>query len=462
MKTQMARIQPKKVPAAQANPAQPAPAPKRDTAQAWSARTPLTLGLLAVFLLVAGLGTWSVVTRLSGAIVASGMIEVETNRQAVQHPDGGVVDKIMVREGDVVEAGQVLIRLDRERLASELNIIESQLFKLMAQRGLYEAERDGAEEVSFDPELLAAADRQPEVNEMLDSNRRLFAQRSENLVTSTEQLGKRKGQIASQIEGLNAQLSALQAQLALVAEELEGQFKLQKQGLAQLPKVLGLQREQARLEGSAGEIVASIARSEGQITEIDIEIQKIRAQMREEAIGRLSEQEGNELELAERRRAILEQLNRLDIRAPLAGAVHELRVFGEQSVIRPAEPILFLVPQDQPLIIGVQVETIHVDQVHVGQEVVLRFAAFDTRRTPTIWGRVISVSPDAIQDERTGRSYYRARVEISEGEIGKLPEGSVLVPGMPVEAFLTTGERSPAEYLLKPLADYFATAFREN
>ena len=461
MKTELAKIKPKQV-------AVPAPTPAPGTGadpevlRAWTARGPLILGLIAVLLLVGGLGTWAVTSTLSGAIVASGMIEVETNRQAVQHPDGGVVDAVLVREGDVVEAGQVLIRLDRERLESELNIIESQLFKLMAQRGLYEAERDGADSISFDPELLEAAERLPEVGEMLEGNRRLFAQRAENLESSIEQLGKRKGQIAAQIEGLGAQNAALESQLALVAQELEGQLRLQEQGLAQLPTILGLQREQARLVGSSGEIIASIAQSEGQITEIDIEIQKLRAQLREDAIGRLSDQEGNELELAERRRAILEQLNRLDIRAPLTGAVHELRVFGEQSVIRSAEPILFLVPQDQPLIIGVQVDTIHVDQIHVGQEVVLRFAAFDTRRTPEIWGRVISISPDAIQDERTGMSYYRARAEISEGEIGKLPEGSVLVPGMPVQAYLRTGDRSPADYLLKPLADYFSTAFREN
>ncbi len=464
MATELAKIKPKQVPAKPAKPGQPGPASGGDpeVLQAWSARGPLTVGIIAVLLLVGGLGTWSVATTLAGAIVARGMIEVETNRQAVQHPDGGVVDAVLVREGDVVDEGQVLIRLDRERLASELSIIESQLFKLMAQRGLYEAERDGADEISFDPEIVEAVDRYPEVGEMLKSNQRLFAQRAENLASSTEQLGKRKGQIASQIEGLEAQHEALKSQLALVAEELDGQLKLQAQGLAQLPKILGLQREQARLEGSAGEIIASIAQSEGQITEIDIEIQKLDAQRREEAIARLSDQEGNELELAERRRALTEQLNRLAVRAPLAGAVHELSVFGEQSVIRPAEPILFLVPQDQPLIIGVQVETIHVDQVHVGQEVVLRFSAFDTRRTPEIWGRVISVSPDAIQDERTGISYYRARVEISEGEISKLPEGSVLVPGMPVEAQLRTGERSPAAYFLKPLTDYFSTAFREN
>ena len=461
MNTAVAKIKPKQL----AVPAKPEPRRNGgdpEVLRAWSARKPLMLGLVAVLLLVGGLGTWAVTTTLAGAIVAHGMIEVETNRQAVQHPDGGVVDEVLVREGDVVAADQVLIRLDRNRLTSEISIIESQLFKLMAQRGLYEAERDGADQITFDPELTAAAERSPEIGEMLDSNRRLFAQRAESLAASIDQLGKRKGQISAQIEGLGAQHTALQAQLTLVEEELTGQKRLQDQGLAQLTKVLGLQREQAGLQGSLGEIIASIAQSEGQITEIDIEIQKLRAQMREEAIGRLSDQEGTELELAERRRAVLEQLNRLDIRAPLAGAVHELSVYGEKSVIRPAEPILFIVPQDRPLIIGVQVETIHVDQVHVGQDVVLRFSAFDTRRTAEIWGRVISVSPDAIHDERTGRSFYRARVEISEGEIAKLPEGSVLVPGMPVEAYLRTGEHSPAAYFLKPFLDYFSTAFREN
>ena len=434
----------------------------QDVIRAWSARGPVILGIIAVLVLVGGFGTWATTSTLAGAIVAPGAIEVEANRQAVQHPDGGVVDEILVKEGNMVEAGQVLIRLDPQHLSSELAIIESQLFELMARRGRLEAERDGVDAITFDPELLAATERSPDVAEMLESNRRLFTQRVESLGSSVDQLEKRKGQITSQIEGLDAQYDALRAQLALVNEELTGQLDLQKKGLAQLPKVLALQREQARLEGSSGEIVASKAQAEGRITEIEIEILKTRAQVREDAISKLSEQEGTELELAERRRAILEQLDRLDIRAPLSGAVHELNVFGERSVIRAAEPILYIVPQDQPLVLGVQIQTIHVDEVHVGQEVVLRFSAFDTRRTPEIFGRVISVSPDAIHDERTGHSYYRARVEISEGEIAKLPEGSVLIPGMPVQAYLRTGDRSPAAYLLKPFTDYFNTAFREN
>ncbi|GKY88798.1 HlyD family type I secretion periplasmic adaptor subunit [Sinisalibacter aestuarii] len=430
--------------------------------KAWSARGPVILGILALVVLVGGFGTWSVLSNIAGAIVANGAIEVEQNRQVVQHPDGGVVDEILVREGDIVEAGQVLIRLDPERLNSDLTIVQSQLFELMARRGRLEAERDGSDAVTFSDDLLAVAASSPDVAEMLESNRKLFSQRRDNLAASVEQLGKRKAQIASQIEGLDAQLNALREQIAFIQEELTNQTTLFERGLTQQSRVLALEREKSSLEGSSGEIVAARAQAEGRITEIEIEIIRIQAQSREEAIAELSEQEGRELELAERRRALLEQLNRLDIRAPRSGAVHELRVFGEQSVIQPAQPVLYLVPQDQPLIIGLQIETIHVDQVHAGQDVALRFAAFDTRRTPEILGRVISVSPDAIQDERTGQSYYRARVEISEGEIEKLPEGSVLIPGMPVQAYLQTGEHSPIAYLMKPLADYFNTAFREN
>lgn len=441
------------------------PAPTQSEAQvlkAWTARGPVIVGLLAVLLLVGGLGTWSVMTTISGAIIAPGAIEVEQNRQAVQHPDGGVVQEILVREGDVVEAGQVLIRLDPERLNTERTIVESQLFDLLARRGRLEATRDGAAQITFNKELLAAAADNPEVAALVESNRKLFAQRRDNLAASVEQLRKRKAQTEAQIDGLDAQLTALNTQAALVAEELDAQIKLQEKGLAQLARVNSLRREKARLEGSAGEIVASKAQAAGRITEIEIEIIRIQAQSREEAIAELSAQEGQELELTERRRAILEQLDRLDIRAPVAGAVHALQVYGERSVIQPAQPLLFIVPQDKPLIIGVQVETIHVDQVHVGQEVALRFSAFDTRRTPEIFGRVISVSPDALNDERTGHSFYRARIEISEGEIEKLPKGSVLIPGMPVQAYLRTSDKTPLQYLLKPATDYFSKAFRED
>jgi HlyD family secretion protein len=428
----------------------------------WSARGPLTLGFLAIAVLVGGFGTWATTTRISGAIVAPGAIEVEQNRQVVQHLDGGIVASIEVREGDMVTVGQVLIRLDAEDLTSELSIVESQLFDLMARRGRLEAERDDARDVVFAPELLAVAESNPDVAAILEGNRRLFQQRRDNLWSSVEQLEKRAAQIAAQISGIDAQRGALDEQARLIAEELADQQTLLDKGLAQASRVSALQREQARLVGTLGEVIATSAGAEGRITEIEIEILRIQAQRREEASEALSQLEGRELELVERRRALRQRRDRLDIRAPVSGAVHAMQVFGAGAVIRPAEPVLFIVPQDRPLIIGVRVAPIHIDQIRVGQPVFLRFAAFDSRTTPELTGTVLSISPDALTDEATGQRFYRARIEMPEDETDKLPAGTTLIPGMPVEAYLRTGDRSPLAYLVKPLTDYFNKALRED
>jgi HlyD family secretion protein len=428
----------------------------------WSARGPLTLGFLAIAVLVGGFGTWATTTRISGAIVAPGAIEVEQNRQVVQHLDGGIVASIEVREGDMVTVGQVLIRLDAEDLTSELTIVESQLFDLMARRGRLEAERDDARDVVFAPELLAVAESNPDVAAILEGNRRLFRQRRDNLWSSVEQLEKRAAQIAAQIGGIDAQRGALDEQARLIAEELADQQTLLDKGLAQASRVSALQREQARLVGTLGEVIATSAGAEGRITEIEIEILRIQAQRREEASEALSQLEGRELELVERRRALRQRRDRLDIRAPVSGAVHAMQVFGAGAVIRPAEPVLFIVPQDRPLIIGVRVAPIHIDQIRVGQPVFLRFAAFDNRTTPELTGTVLSISPDALTDEATGQRFYRARIEMPEDETDKLPAGTTLIPGMPVEAYLRTGDRSPLAYLVKPLTDYFNKALRED
>ncbi len=436
--------------------------PEQDVKQAWTARSPVILGLLAVAVLVGGLGTWSVTTQIASAIVAPGLIETEQNQQVVQHPDGGKVASIEVHEGDVVAAGQVLIRLDAQRLDSELAITNSQIYEMAARRGRLEAERDGATEITFSPELLAEATTNPDVAEMLETNRRLFVRRRDNLAASVAQLEKRKSQIASQNDGLAAQLAAQEEQVALIAEELANQQQLLDKGLTQSSTVLALRRQKAQLEGAAGDIIARKAQNGERITEIDLQILQLQSQRQEEASTLLSDQEGKELQFAEHRRALLEQLDRLEIRAPLAGAIHSLQVFSAGAVIRPAETVLAIVPQDQPLVIGAQVPTLNIDQVHMGQKVLLRFPSFSTRTTPEIFGTVMSVSPDALYDQRSGASYYRARIEIDEGETAKLPEGSVLIPGMPVEAFLSTGERSPFAYLMKPFMDYFDKAFRER
>lgn len=426
-----------------------------------SARRPLLLGYVALFLLVGGFGTWATLASISGAVVATGLIEVEQNRQVVQHPDGGQVAEVQVREGDVIKSGDVLIKLDETVLISELAIVEGQLFEVLARRGRLEAERDGFKDITFDEELVSLADTQPEVAEQMAGQKRLMEARAESIAKEVEQLAKRRVQIETQIEGIKSQQGALNAQLEIIAGELVDQESLLERGLAQASRVLALQREEANLNGRLGELIASEGQAQERITEIEIEILRIGTRTREEAITTLRDLQFRELELAERRRALQTKLSRLDIRAPVSGVVYGLQVFGPGAVVKPAEPVAFLVPQDRPLVITSRIAAIDVDQVYLGQPVTLRFSAFDQRTTPEIKGEVRRVSADAFSDERTGQTYYRAEIVPKEEELQKLA-GLSLVPGMPVEAYIRTGDRSPLEYFLRPLAAYFNRAFRES
>ncbi|SLN65020.1 Type I secretion system membrane fusion protein PrsE [Pseudoruegeria aquimaris] len=428
----------------------------------WSPRGALIVGFIAVFVLVGGFGYWAARSQIAGAIIASGQIQVDQNQQIVQHPDGGVVEEIFVEEGDLVQAGDLLIRLESRELRSDLAVVEGQLYEIMARRARYTAERDGASDVVFDLELVEAAVAQPSVKDVMEGQARLFAARALTLEKEVEQLQKRSAQIQSQINGITAQQTALTRQLELIGEELEDQQELLEKGLAQAPRVLSLQREQARLLGTVGELEAAKAEAEGRITEIEIAVLKLGVQRREEAITQLRNLQFQELELREQRAKLRERLSRLDIRAPVSGVVLSKSVSVKRAVIRPAEPILSLVPQDRPLVISAQVSPIHVDEIYAGQEVFVRFTALDTRNTPELIGRVVRVSPDAFVDETSRQSYYLSEIELLEGETDKLPEGTVLVPGMPVEAYMRTRDRTPMAYLVKPLADYFNRAFRES
>ncbi len=425
----------------------------------WSAAKPLITGTLAVAVLMGGFGTWAVFANLTGAVIAPGQIEVDQNRQIIQHPDGGVVDDILVREGQTVAADDLLIRLDSSNIVSELAVVEGQLFELLARRARFEAERDGAKALTFDPILLDAAS---EAAELMDGQSRLFEARLDSLLQATNQLNQQDMQIGSQIDGITAQQTAMIEQTALIEEELTDQQSLLDRGLAQASRVLALRREAAAMKGRVGELIARAAQAAERRTEIAIQILGLTITRREEAITRLRDLQYNELELSERRRTLRQQLDRLDIRAPLSGVVYGLTVFAPRSVILPADPLLYLVPQDRPLVIATQVQVTDIDQIHLGQDVILRLSAFDQRRTPELTGYITQVSADAFQDQQSGASFYRAEVQIDDGEIDKLPAGMTLIPGMPVEAYVRTADRTPMDYLLKPLADYFAKAFRDS
>ena len=427
----------------------------------WSVRAPMILGLLSLVVLVGGFGTWAVTSNIAGAIIASGQIEVDQNRQAIQHPEGGVVAELAVDEGQQVEEGEILLRLDASDIASSYAVVRGQLNEVRARRARLEAERDGLSELQFGTDLQQAALNDPELADILSGQLNLFAARRDTLDREIDQLTRRTEQIASQIDGMIAQRTALERQQGLVGEELVAQQDLLERGLAQAARVLTLQREEANLLGSLGEIDASAAQAEGRITEIELSILQLETQRREEAIAELREVRVQEEELAERARALARQLDQMDLRAPVAGIVYGMTVFGPRSVVRPADPVLFLVPQDRPLVISARVEAIHVDQVFVGQEVLLRFPAFDMQTTPDLYGLVTRVSADAFVDEATGASFYETQIVLDDGQIELLGDVTLL-PGMPVEAFIRTDDRTPIAYLLRPLTDYFNRAFRES
>ncbi|MFO1202624.1 MAG: HlyD family type I secretion periplasmic adaptor subunit [Tabrizicola sp.] len=412
-------------------------------------------------MLILGFGLWATVVELSGAVVAPGRIEVERDRQVVQHPDGGVVADILVREGDLVTAGQVLLRLDGSALRSELAILDGQLSELACRSARLIAERDGLAVPEFPPDLLRRAESQTEVAAQIDGQRRLFTARSATLAEQRQLLQRRIDQITAESNGIAAQRSALATQLDLIEHELAVQQGLLDRGLAQAGTVLALQREQARLEGQMGELDAAEARAQDQITEVEIEISGLDTRRREDAILELREIDPALLELTERRRVLQDRVERLELRAPVSGVVLDLQVTTPRAVLRPAEPLLYVIPQDRALVVTARIAPIHVDEVAVGQEAEMAFPAFQARNTPHLHGRVTRISADALTDPQSGAAYYTAEIELAAGERARLGDRA-LIPGMPVEVFLQTGRHTPLAYLLKPFTDYFSHAFRET
>ncbi|MDU8943114.1 HlyD family type I secretion periplasmic adaptor subunit [Ovoidimarina sediminis] len=432
-----------------------APGPK------WSARLPLTIGFAAIALMVGGIGAWSVGTQIAGAVVARGIVEVEAERQVVQHPDGGVVGQIIARDGDRVATGDILVRLDDTFLLSELATVEAQLLEIHGRSARLAAERDAAEslEITEIPDYRTLSE--PQVVDQIAGQISLFEARKVSLAQELEQLGEQRVQIDKQVEGAEAQLTALDRQLEIVSSERENLEGLLAQGLVQANRVLELLREEARLQGEIGALTANVAEARTRQSELAIQALRLTDGRREQAITELRDLLYSEIELKERRVSLVEQLNRLDVRAPLAGTVFDSKVLTVGAVVRPADPMMFIVPGDQPLQVSARIDPIDVDQVFPGQPVSLMFTTFSRRTTPEIAGEVVRVSADAVTDQATGETYYEAVVSPDADAVAALPD-ITLLPGMPVEAFLKTEDRTPLAYLTHPLTVYFTRAFREE
>lgn len=432
-----------------------------DETRKWRANAPLSIGFGAVFVMLGSLGAWSVGTEIAGAVVAPGTVEVESDRQIVQHPDGGVVGEILARDGAYVNAGDVLVRFDGTFLNSELAVIEGQLFEIFVRHARLVAERDGLDAPDFADAPRYTSIGSDTSEEITAGQRKLFDARHVSLVQEQSQIAEQQLQIARQIQGTEAQLLALDRQRDLIEEERLDVKKLFDRGLIQRRRLLELEREAVRLQGEIGNLTARTAEARSRIAGLAIERLKLEDRRREDAITRLRDLSYSAIELAERRISLSERIARLEVRAPVAGVVFDSRVAALKSVVRPAEAMMYLVPADVPLQVSVRIDPIHVDQVYAGQDVTLMFTAFNRRTTPDVTAKVVRISADAETDKTSGATYFQAIVIPNADEIAALSDLKVL-PGMPVEAFLKTDMRTPLSYMVEPLSAYFRRAFRED
>lgn len=426
-----------------------------------SMRRTLVGGTAVACLLAFGIGGWAATTELAGAVIAPGSLVVDTNVKKVQHPTGGVVGELRVRDGDHVQAGDVVVRLDDTQTRANLAIITKSLDELAAKQARDEAERDGAKRVLFPADLLARM-KDPEVARVVQGEQRLFEIRRAAREGQMAQLRERVAQLKEQVQGLADQVGAKKREIELIGQELKGVRELWSKNLIPITRVTALERDAARLEGERGSLVSTIAQTKGKMTETELQILQIDQDLRTEVGKDLAEIRAKTSELVEKKVAAEDQLKRIDIRAPQDGMVHQLAVHTVGGVITPnGEPIMLIVPKADALTVEARIQPQDIDQVRLGQKAVLRFSAFNQRTTPELTGEVSRVSADVSQDPKTGASFYTIRIAVPEAELVRL-NGLKLVPGMPVESFIQTGERTVISYLTKPLQDQIMKAWREK
>lgn len=430
---------------------------RKDGEQSFSMRGRVIWGVLFAVLLVGGIGGWAVTAKLSSAVIGVGTVRVDEDLKVIQHIDGGVLRQIAVREGDEVTAGQVLLQLDDVQIRAEQAIIMGQLAEFDARRQRLLAERDASETLMFQPDFLA---RFADAAMIADGEQQLFAGNQRNRLSQQGRLELQVGQLQEEINGLQFQQGAIDAELALVQTERTRMLTLVESQLIETTRISTVDREVARMQGQQGEIAAALARAASRITEVDLQILALGEEARTEAQRELRSVEARLAELAERLGAVNDRLARAQIVSPVSGTINELNVTTLGGVVSPAERLMTIVPHDADLSIEFRIGTNDIDQVAVGQDATLRFSAFNQRTTPEIDGTITRVSAAAQYDTNSGESYYLGQVAVTDGleNLGNLG----LVPGMPVEVFVQTEEQTAIAYFAKPFTDQVSRAFREE
>jgi HlyD family type I secretion membrane fusion protein len=421
---------------------------------------PLRVGALVILLTFGGLGLWAALAPIDSAAVAPGVVMVESNRRVIQHLEGGIVRDILVEEGSKVKAGDVLVRLEDTRAKAQLNILLSDLDSNLAIESRLLAERDGAATIKFPAELLDrigdAGDRT-----MLTAQDNMFRARKASIAGQKAILEERIEQFRQQIIGFQALQRSKEQQLATIKDELGGLTGLLQDGYVTKSRVLSLQREASRLEGEAGDHIASIARSEQGIGEARLQIFQLEKTHQEEVTKELRDVQERVVEAREKVVAADDIMRRIDVIAPVSGTVLNLAIHTKGGVVAPGAAMMEIVPENDTLVLDVQISPQDIDTVHVGDQVGIHISAVDTRLTPVIFGTLDTISADRITDQRTGAPYYKGRVTIAQDQLDRLGEHR-LHSGMAVEAMVKRGEQSVLHYLMKPLLDSLSRSFKEK
>jgi HlyD family secretion protein len=418
----------------------------------------IIMAIVMFCVMFGGLGGWLITAKLNGAVIAGGTVAVQDNVKSVQHRDGGTVSAILVRDGDTVAAGQVILQVEDAQTKAELAIVTGQIVELTARKARLIAEREGAATIVF-PEAFAR-ENAVEIGSARDEER-LFNGKRNHRLSQISQLQEGILQIEIEIEGLTGQQTAKADEVRIVQTDLDRTKTLLDRNLLEVGRLTTVERDQARMRGELSEIKSATARAQSRVNEIRLQILGIDDTARTEAQQELSNVQTKLAELTERRDALADRLSRSDVRAPISGIVNELNVHTVGGVITPAETLLTLVPLDAELNIEFRISPAQIEQVRQDIRAKVRFPAFNQRTTPELLGTVTNLSPAPSRDPVTGEPFYKGLVDIDAAELEKLGD-AVLMAGMPVEVYVQTEERTVASYLMKPLVDQFGRAFRER
>jgi HlyD family secretion protein len=429
-------------------------------ADSWNLRGHIIAGAILIFLLFGVVGGWAIASDIAGAVVTIGQVVVESNVKKVQHREGGMIAELLVRDGERVTAGQLLVRMDDTVPRANLEVIRNQVVELTARRLRLEAIRDGRAETTV-PAGFKVPGTGDAFADALKAEQTLLSAQLDLRQQKRKQLKEQTAQIQQEIKGQTAQRASRDAQVKLIEQELVGLRELWKKKLVPLSRLNALERDAERLHGEGGELTAAIAQSKNKISEIEMQITQIDADLLAETLGELREVSAKLSELAERQVAAEDQLRHVDVRSPRAGFVQQLAVHTVGGVVNPGETMMLIVPQEDRLIVEARIDPQHIDQIDLGREAYVRFSSFSQKTTPELVGHIYTIAADATVDENTGLSYYLARLEFDRDS---LPETlrNRLVPGMPAEIYVQTGSRSVMSYFIKPLTDQLARTFREE